>query len=182
MTTHRFTLIVEGVDINDPDVFDALYEAGCDDATIGTTDGIQVMDFSREAPKLDAAILSAIAHAESVEGLRVVRVDDLDLLSMSEIAARIGRSRECVRLWVTGARGPGGFPPPANDPSSRYRFWRWSDVKDWLSAAMNGTTWSSDGHVRGAINATLELRRHLRQLDPQHRRNLRALAGPALGI
>ncbi len=55
MTTHRFTLIVEGVDINDPDVFDAPYEAGCDDATIGTTDGIQVMDFSREALKLDAA-------------------------------------------------------------------------------------------------------------------------------
>ncbi|WP_420439509.1 hypothetical protein [Candidatus Palauibacter sp.] len=60
-------------------------------------------------PKLDAAILSAIAHAESVEGLRVVRVDDLDLLSMSEIATRIGRSRECVRLWVTGARDRVGF-------------------------------------------------------------------------
>ena len=34
MTTHGFTLIAEGVDINEPDVFDALYEAGCDDALV----------------------------------------------------------------------------------------------------------------------------------------------------
>ena len=83
MTTHSFTLIVEGVDINDPDVFDALYEAGCDDATIGVTNGIPVMDFDREAASFNEAILSAIADAESVESLRVVRIADPDLVSMS---------------------------------------------------------------------------------------------------
>lgn len=180
MTTHGFTLIVEGVDINEPDVFDALYEAGCDDALIGTTSGIPVMDFSREAASLDEAILSAIMDAESVAGLQVVRIADLDLVSMSEIAERIGRSRECVRLWVTGARGPGGFPSPVNDPDSRYRFWRWSDVSDWLSRVLNGMPRSSEDHVRGAINAMLELRHNLRQLDPKDRPDLRTLAGPAL--
>ncbi len=181
MTTYRFTLIVEGVDINDPDVFNALYEAGCDDALIGTTSGIPVMDFSRRAASLYEAISSAIADAESVDGLRVVRIADLDLVSMSEIAARVGRSRECVRLWVTGARGPGGFPSPLNDPDSRYRFWRWSDVSDWLSRVLNGMPWSSEDHVRGAINATLELRHHLRRLDPQDRQDFLALADPAPG-
>ncbi|WP_423924786.1 helix-turn-helix transcriptional regulator [Candidatus Palauibacter sp.] len=181
MTTHSFTLIVEGVDINDPDVFDALYEAGCDDATIGVTNGIPVMDFDREAASFNEAILSAIADAESVESLRVVRIADPDLVSMSEIAARIGRSRECVRLWVLGKRGPGGFPPPLNDPHDRYRFWRWSDVEGWLRGVLGGEPWSSDDHLRAAINATLELRHHLGQLDPQDCPDLRALAGPVLG-
>ncbi|WP_428278591.1 helix-turn-helix transcriptional regulator [Candidatus Palauibacter sp.] len=181
MTTHSFTLIVEGVDIDDPDVFNTLYEAGCDDATIGITNGIPVMDFDREAASLHAAILSAVADAESVSGLQVVRIADLDLVSMSEIAERIGRSRECVRLWVTGVRGPGGFPSPVNDPDSRYRFWRWSDVSDWLSRVLNGMPWSPEDHVRGAINAMLELRHHFRQLDPKDRPDLRALADPALG-
>ena len=113
MTTHSFTLIVEGVEMDDPQVFNALYEAGCDDATIGITNGIPVMDFNREAASFCEAISSAIADAESVDGLRVVRIADLDLVSMSEIAARIGRSRECVRLWVLGS-GDGRIPgaPP----------------------------------------------------------------------
>lgn len=180
MKTHSFTLIVDGVDINDPDVFDALYEAGCDDATIGTTVGVPIMDFGREAASLREAIFSAITDAESVDGLRVVRIADPDLVSMSEIAARIGRSRECVRLWVLGKRGPGGFPPPVNDPHDRYRFWRWSDVAGWLREVLGGEPWSSEDHLRAAINATLELRHHLRQLDPRDRPDLRALAGSVL--
>ncbi len=180
MTTHSFTLVVEGVDIDDPQVFDALYEAGCDDATIGITNGIPVMDFDRKAASLYEAISSAIADAESVDGLRVVRIADLDLVSMSEIAARVGRSRECVRLWVLGKRGPGGFPAPLNDPHDRYRFWRWSDVEGWLIGVLGGEPWSSQDHLRAAINAALELRHHFRQLDPKDRPDLRTLAGSAL--
>ena len=41
MSTHHFTLIVDGPDIQSDAVIDALYEAGCDDALIGRTDGIQ---------------------------------------------------------------------------------------------------------------------------------------------
>ncbi len=80
MTTHSFTLIVEGVEMDDPQVFNALYEAGCDDATIGITNGIPVMDFDRDAASFCEAISSAIADAESVDGLRVVRIADLDLV------------------------------------------------------------------------------------------------------
>ena len=181
MANHDFTLIIEGRDIHADKVFDAPHEAGCDDATVGITNGIPVMDFDREATSLDAAILSAVADAESVSGLQVVRIADLGPVSMSEIAERIGRSRECVRLWVTGARGPGGFPSPVNDPDSRYRFWRWSDVSNRLSRVLNGMPRSSEDHGRGAINAMLELRHRFRQLDPKDRPDLRALANPALG-
>lgn len=180
MTIHSFVLIVEGPDIHERNVFDALYEAGCDDALMGTTNGIQHLDFGREAASLDKAILSAVADVESVDGLRVVRIADPDLVSMSEIAVRIGRSRECVRLWVLGKRGPGGFPAPLNNPHDRYRFWRWSDVEGWLRGVLGGEPWSSQDHLRAAINAALELRHHFRQLDPQDRPDLRALAGSAL--
>lgn len=180
MAKYDFTLIIEGRDIHENDVFDALYEAGCDDALFRSKDSTQYMDFTREAASLYEAISSAIADAESVDGLRVVRIADPDLVSMSEIAVRIGRSRECVRLWVLGKRGPGGFPAPLNNPHDRYRFWRWSDVEGWLRGVLGGEPWSSQDHLRAAINAALELRHHFRQLDPQDRPDLRALAGSAL--
>jgi hypothetical protein len=55
------------------------------------------------------AIASAVLDVESV-GLRAIRVMDQDLLSLADIADRIGQSRESVRRYATGARGPGGFP------------------------------------------------------------------------
>ena len=112
-------------------VIDALFEAGCGDAAIGRIDGVQYVDFDREAPSLDEAILSAVADLERVDGVDVVRIADAGLVSMADIAARIRRTREGVRLLITGARGPGGFPPPVTDPRSRYRLWRWSDVAHW---------------------------------------------------
>src|SRR5438105_645038 len=39
---------------------DALYEAGCDDALVGTVDGNVVMDFTREAASEEKAIASAL--------------------------------------------------------------------------------------------------------------------------
>jgi hypothetical protein len=39
---------------------DALYEAGCDDALVGTIDGNVVMDFTREATSEEKAIASAL--------------------------------------------------------------------------------------------------------------------------
>ena len=131
MTIHHFTLIVDGPDLQDDTVIDAVFEAGCGDAAIGRIDGIQYVDFDREAPSLDEAILSAVANLERIDGVDVVRIADAGLVSMADIAVRIRRTREGVRLLITGARGPGGFPPPVTDPRSRYRLWRWSDVAHW---------------------------------------------------
>ena len=120
---------------------DALYEAGCDDALIGRTDGIQYIEFDREAAGVVEAVLSAVADIERVDGVKVTRIADAGLVSMADIAVRTGRTREGVRLLVTGARGPGGFPPPVTDPRSRYRLWRWSDVERWLTVSLGETRW-----------------------------------------
>lgn len=58
MTTHSFSLILSG-DV-EPHL-DALYEAGCDDASFGAVDGVWHADFDREAPTLEAAIESAVS-------------------------------------------------------------------------------------------------------------------------
>src|SRR5688572_4336450 len=62
-------------------------------------DGAPRVSFDREAPSLLDAVTAAIADVEAT-GLRVVRVDDSDWVTLADIAARIGRSREIVRLWA----------------------------------------------------------------------------------
>ena len=76
MSTHHFTLIVDGPDVQSDAVIDALYEAGCDDALIGRTDGIQYVEFDREAAGLVEAVLSAVADIERVDGVKVVPIAD----------------------------------------------------------------------------------------------------------
>ncbi len=178
MPVHHFTLIVEGSDLQSDENIDALFEAGCDDATVGRIDGIQYVDFNRDAPGLAEAIISAVGAIEQVEGAYVTRIADAGLVSMADIAKRTGRTRESVRLLVAGARGPGGFPAPVTDPRSRYRLWRWPDVAQWFSETF-GDTATVDDHLLMAVNATLELRRHQGALTTSGRDSLRALAGLA---
>ena len=177
MPLHHFTLIVDGRDVQQEEMIDALFEAGCDDGLVGRAEGIQYIEFDREAARLDDAILSAVADVEKIPGVTVARIADAGLVSMADIALRIGRTREGVRLLITGARGPGGFPPPVTDPRSRYRLWRWSEVERWITACLGKKVASSDDDVLAAINASLELRRHGRRLHPTRQTMLRELAG-----
>ena len=52
MPIQHFTLIVEGTDLQAEPFIGALFEAGCDDATVGQVDGVQYVDFDREAESL----------------------------------------------------------------------------------------------------------------------------------
>lgn len=75
MTQFSFTLTVEGADVMSEDAQEALFEAGCDDATFGVSAGVQTADFDREAADFAEAVSSAIKAIESaVRGARVVEV------------------------------------------------------------------------------------------------------------
>jgi hypothetical protein len=82
-----------------------------------------------------AAVQAArqIAHALPQA---VVHEVDQDLVGVSDIAHRIGVTREAVRMWVDGKRGPGRFPDvvAAVSEGSRgpVRLWRWAEVAGWL--------------------------------------------------
>lgn len=141
MKTFEFRVIVGGPAVEhaiaDEDAFDALsvrlYEAGCDDGTFGVSGGEASIDFDREAESLGHAVLSAVDDLRSVQGVRVERVTpDAELVSMAEIARRVGVSRESVRLYVQGERGPGGFPWPIAR-LGKQKLWRWLDVAVWFT-------------------------------------------------
>jgi hypothetical protein len=155
MSEHEFSLVIEG-DLSDERVVRALFEAGCDDATFGVMDGVGYGDFIREAPSFSSALLSAVRQVESVPSLRVRRVEPDDIVTMAEIAERLDRTRESVRLLIAGRRGPGGFPPPISHGRERGRLWRWSDVVDWLEKLEPEQREAA--HFISAVNAALELR------------------------
>ena len=72
--TYNFTLETSGRDVLDDEVFDALAEAGCDDAGIGRFLGVDRLDFDREARSYCEAVRSAIEDVHSVPGVTVTRV------------------------------------------------------------------------------------------------------------
>ena len=159
MRTYQFVLIVDGPDLQSAEMFDAVVEAGCDDALVGCSNGVQFVDFEREAPSAGEAVRSAVANLESLPGVTVVRVAGADLLSIADIASRTGRTRESVRLLIAGERGPGGFPPPVTDPRNRYRLWRAAEVQQWFAEHYGDQGVYPDAHVVAEVNAELELRR-----------------------
>ncbi len=173
MNEFEFTLVLSG-DFDDDRTMDALFVAGCDDATFGSVDGAGLADFVRGAPSLAMAVKSAIDQVESVPGLRVLRVEPDEFVTMSEIAERLGRSRESVRLLVKGQRGPGGFPHPVSHLRARSRLWRWSEVAAW--AAQNLGSASDEGaHVIASVNAVLAFRENASKLAPEERKLVESL-------
>ena len=76
---HTFVVRTTGVSVMDDDVFDALFEAGCDDALVGTNPDGDFLDFVRAALTFEEAVASACAAIESVPGLSVLRVEPYKL-------------------------------------------------------------------------------------------------------
>lgn len=73
MTAHEFTLVLSVDEVTDEQC-NALYEAGCDDGTISSSQRVTRIDFCREASSLEEAIRSAITCVNAV-GLQVARVE-----------------------------------------------------------------------------------------------------------
>jgi hypothetical protein len=134
MTTFEFTLRLDR-EITE-DEADDLYGL-IHDGSIMTGPGCTEIEFARDASGWAQAIGSAIRDLESVPGLRVAAVSQADLVSLLDIAHRTRRSREAVRLWAAGKRGPGGFPAPAWQSPSGERFWSWPSVASWVKDTMN---------------------------------------------
>jgi hypothetical protein len=73
-TKYEFTVILKGSRKLTDATADALFEAGCDDGTPSTCDGVFSIDFNREAGSLEDAIRSAIANVKTA-GFEVDRVE-----------------------------------------------------------------------------------------------------------
>ena len=132
--------------------------------------GRPFLTFTRAAPTLKDAILSAISDVKKANiRAEVLRIDVCNLVTQSEIAHKIGRTRQLVHQYIAGERGPGGFPPPAcnvgDDADSP--LWYWCDVAHWLyQNNMITEETLRDAQALSLINDVLELN-YQRKIEPK---------------
>jgi predicted DNA-binding transcriptional regulator AlpA len=131
MKTYNFLLVLSSNNSADEELEDRLFEAGCDDATLSYRNETAYLEFDREAASFKEAILSAIKQVENTN-IIVERIEPDDLVNASEIARRIKKSREYVRLLIEGKRGKTNFPKPVSGMSQKSLIWSWSKIADWL--------------------------------------------------
>ncbi len=74
MARYEFTLVLKGSPELTEALADALFEAGCDDGSPGTSGGVFTIDFHREADSLESALQSAIRNVKAA-GQEVERVE-----------------------------------------------------------------------------------------------------------
>jgi hypothetical protein len=164
---HDFILVLDGITEITSGMEDALFEAGCDDATISSRSGRVFLSFTRTSPSLMEAILGAMRDVEQAQiGATILRVDDCNLVTQAEIARKIGRSRQVVHQFIRGERGPGGFPPPSCNITDEAPLWRWCEVAQWLwQNGMLKENTLRDAQDLETINSVLEFKR-LQRLNP----------------
>ncbi|ROO91144.1 hypothetical protein EDD29_8891 [Actinocorallia herbida] len=124
---------------------------------------------SWEAPSLAQAMIEVVTEVEAAApGIIVRRVEADPLLALREIAERVGRTVESVRLASTGQRGPTGFPPP-----EQHRLWRWSLISAWYGIA--DPALDEAAPTTRAVNGWLALREVVPELAPDPRSLVKAL-------
>lgn len=91
MATYEFRLILGNVTSMSEEISDALFEAGCDDGTPFSSQGIAAIGFSREAESMEQAIRSAIADINRA-GFVVSRAEPSDEIVFDKINQELARS------------------------------------------------------------------------------------------
>ncbi len=170
MPNQQFTLIVEGADLRSRPVVDALFEAGCDDATIGSVDETHYIDFDREAVSLGEALLSAVRDVEKVEGLRVTRVVDVGPDLTADLEPRTSRQTGSFGWSLPVAPEPDGLASPRTDPN-HLRLWSGRTLRPRLEEQA-----TDHSPLVPAFNASPTIPRHHHAIPAARRASLRERA------
>lgn len=112
---------------------DALFEAGCDDATAGTgRRGSIALDFSREAPSAVDAVRSAVTDVQkAIPGAILIEVSP-DLVNLADLADVLGCSRQNLRKYAAGEIKSVLVPFPEPVYTGSPSLWRLAEVLPWL--------------------------------------------------
>jgi hypothetical protein len=123
---------------DDPEHYlDALFEAGCSDASVGTGQrGMIGLDFTRESASAEEALQSAINDVRRAIPDVTLAQAGPDLVGLTEMAEIFGFSRQNMRKYATGQSGaPEAFPLPTilNELNS----WHLAEIVSWLRLNTN---------------------------------------------
>lgn len=112
---------------------DVLFEAGCDDATIGVGKrGTLALAFSREAASAEDAVRSAIRDvSKAVPEAKLVEVKP-DMVNLSDLAEIVGCSRQNMRKYASGEMAGIKTPFPAPVFTGAPSLWCLCEVGTWL--------------------------------------------------
>ena len=127
----EFTLLFRlPADVDPVDSYlDALFEAGCSDALIGSgRAGYIALDFDRKAPSADLAVTTAIENVlDAIPDAELAEVKP-DMVGVSEVAEIVGCTRQNIRLHIIGKKDA---PSPLH--SGRTDIWHLADLAPFLS-------------------------------------------------
>ncbi len=171
MNTYWFDVEVGGP-VTEDDIAalgDLLAAAGGIDAIVQAGQAGGTVTFSRKADDAMQAVVTAIEHVEAA-AMNVNGVTE-DRVVGGGIAERAGVTPTTVRYWLTGERGPGGFPAP-KVRRQRASLYSWAEVSAWLESAKLGEVDHAAAETARAcelVNAALTVRRGMREL-PAHDR------------
>ena len=169
----RLRLDPQGSDIDD--AFDALYEAGCDDALFAHRDDAEYATFSRAALTLEEAVLSAIADVERVGDITVTAIWDESPVTLDEIAVRSGRSVEAVTGLIERTDCDVPFPRPLTWLDEDSQQWQWSRVSDWFADRLGEQLNDPNAAVFTALTDTLRARASCAKLERPQQQRITAL-------
>jgi hypothetical protein len=130
MKVHEFTIIASGLHSDANNVADILFAAGCNDAVITLQKSVLIIKFERTTKDFSAAVVSAVGDVLKT-GAKVERIEPDHLVSLSDIARRIGMSRSAITNYHKGERGE-GFPPPVARITSERPLYDWCEVAKWF--------------------------------------------------
>lgn len=136
MSAYDFILTFKLPDATaDPaDFTDALFEAGCDDATVGVgRHGSIALDFTREAASAEEAVRSAVAAVEAAIPAVVLTEVKPDLVNLSDIAEIVGCSRQNMRKYAAGEMKNVTVPFPSPAFTGAPDLWHLAEVLGWLA-------------------------------------------------
>jgi hypothetical protein len=94
MATYRFSVILANLAEISDDLADALFEAGCDDGSPWSSQGVGAVNFDREAESFEQAVRSAIADVQKA-GCHVawVKIEPQDLAESTAAGSVTGAKK-----------------------------------------------------------------------------------------
>ncbi|WII92449.1 XRE family transcriptional regulator [Kingella negevensis] len=128
MNTYHFTILIRHATHNS-ELEDALFEAGCDDALLFSTNGAVCLEFDREAPDAQTAVQSAFTQIQQA-GFHDLVLQETGYATLGEIAQRSGLSRAALSQYALGKRGE-HFPAPMYI-TGKSALYSWKEAAQWL--------------------------------------------------
>jgi hypothetical protein len=153
MTEFCIEILFKNLDLSDEAVLAALSRAGIvaadahDEHTVRVTAAIEAPNAVRAAATLVTGLRETVPNAKPVMAAR-------DLVNITDIAERVGVTREAVRHWSAGKRRAGQFPDPIDAPGGQ-KIWEWASVHAWLRLNLgfwDGLTYPNHAEL-GAIDS-----------------------------